>query len=320
MQEIIEFLRVREWFASKSALMIGIFLYCYIKSSDLNINRFSINLICYLIFISLFLAFGYVVNDFFDRDIDFQAGKKKVILLLPNWVCILILIAMIAGASGPILVIAGWKRKLVCAVLLTILLGFYYSAPPLRFKERGVLGLIVSSTAQRCMPLWVLYEFIPMNMQDFILWEVLSFFIGIRYILIHQRIDAQNDLKTGTITFATKYIHVVSIGIYLSFAMEIICLILLFAPWKNKIVLLLAAILFGYLLWQGFVIRKKFSENMFLTFSCVPLEDFYSFYLPVACLLILSIQYWKIVFFLLVFLLIMWDSQLKKWKLIFFNI
>lgn len=320
MQKVAEFLRIKEWFTSKCALMIGIFLYCCLKSGWTDTSGFWVAVTCYTVFVSLFLAFGYVINDFCDREIDRLAGKKKIITSMTQKTCIAILVIMVIGAACPMLIVGKSETGLVLAVLFTILLGTFYSAPPLRFKEKGIWGLIVSSAAQRCMPLWVMYEFIPVNIRDFVLWELLSFFIGLRYILIHQRIDAENDMKTGTVTFAMQHIKIVSLGIYLAFIIEIACLIFLFAPWSNILAVLCFFIMFVYLIWQGIVIKKKLGENMFLTFSCVPLEDLYNFFIPVAFSVGLMRYTWTGSLFLIFFVLVMWKFQWNKWKLLFFNI
>lgn len=320
MQKIIDFLRIKEWFTSKCSLMIGIFIYCYLKTGYAITYEFWLLLVSFIIFISFFLAFGYVINDFCDREIDKMAGKKKIIASLPYQVCILILVAMIVAAVCPILIVGRGKIQLIVAVAATIFWGMSYSAPPFRFKEKGIWGLIVSSIAQRCMPLWVLYELIPLSLKEFVLWETLSFFIGLRYILVHQRIDAQNDLKTGTVTFATRQINFVKKGIYLSFTVEILCLFLLFAPWEESSFLIVAGITCLYVIWQGLIVRKKLHENMFMTFSCVPLEDFYNFFIPAVYLGKLINYTWISIIFLFGFIVVMWKSQWEKWKFLFFNI
>ena len=176
MQKIMDFLRIKEWFTSKCSLMIGIFLYCYMKNTHKITGEFWLQLIAFVVFISSFLAFGYVINDFCDREIDILAGKKKIIATFPNWICIAILVIMVVIAAAPVLIVGHGKLKLVIAVFITIFAGMTYSAPPARFKEKGVWGLIVSSVAQRCLPLWVLYELIVVSLSDLVLWEILSFF------------------------------------------------------------------------------------------------------------------------------------------------
>lgn len=317
MQKIMDFLRIKEWFTSKCSLMIGIFLYCYMKNTHKITGEFWLQLIAFVVFISSFLAFGYVINDFCDREIDIMAGKKKIIATFPKWICIAILVIMVVIAAAPVLIVGHGKLKLVIAVFITILAGMTYSAPPARFKEKGVWGLIVSSVAQRCLPLWVLYELLVISLSDLALWEILSFFIGLRYILVHQRIDAQNDLKTGTVTFATRHIGMVGVGIYLSFFVEVTCLLLLFRPWNHVAAFCGMIVLILYVLWQMGIVRKKFGENIFMTFSCVPLEDFYNFIVPVIYMFKLAGYTKAGIILIVVFIIVMWKFQWEKWKLMF---
>ena len=124
-------------------------------------------------------------------------------------------------------------------------------------------------------------------------------------------------LKTGTVTFATRHIGMVGVGIYLSFFVEVTCLLLLFRPWNHVAAFCGMIVLILYVLWQMGIVRKKFGENIFMTFSCVPLEDFYNFIVPVIYMFKLAGYTKAGIILIVVFIIVMWKFQWEKWKLMF---
>ena len=112
-------------------------------------------------------------------------------------------------------------------------------------------------------------------------WGALGFLVGLRYILIHQAEDLENDIKSGTRTFVKKNGGSVRLLIYLCLGLEGIFLLLLFlwnlkAGWQ----LALLAVYLLQLCIAGGTIRFLYKENWLTSFLCVPLEDLYNFYLP----------------------------------------
>lgn len=198
-----KYLRVSEWISSKVTMMLGILAY-FICLNATPITTALQELVIYFLFLFTLSAVCYVLNDFFDLEIDKKAGKKKVIATMPKWLIWLTVILFAIVGNAPLFIFA--KNKVLCAILvaLTYLFGVCYSIPGLRFKERGVLGLVECSLAQHCVPLSILFVFESLTGWKLALWcgwFVLSFMNGLRYILIHQYIDRDNDKATNVHTF-----------------------------------------------------------------------------------------------------------------------
>lgn len=79
-QKIVRYLRLNEWYDSKVP-----FVLCYIwsgylrNSSSITTERYAEVFIAGAVFTSLFLAFGYMINDYADREVDAAADRKSVV-------------------------------------------------------------------------------------------------------------------------------------------------------------------------------------------------------------------------------------------------
>lgn len=283
MENIAKLLRLKEWYDSKVPMLMSILLYFYILNEKSTVSNFFVQYICYFIFIFLYLAFGYVINDYADMEIDRIAGKQKVITHLKKSQIILAIVILILLSVLPILIYNKFNFDIFLWIFLTFLLGASYSTMPFRFKEKGSVGLVVASTAQRCLPLLVARELIQMSNFLFVMWMLLSFILGIRYILIHQILDYENDKKANVVTFTTENLEKAKLGIYISFGIEIICLIIVLIPILSKsVVAFPLLIIYSIILAMTCMTIIKFmNQNCLMTFSFVPLEDLYNIYLPI---------------------------------------
>lgn len=286
MKNIISYLRIKEWLDSKVTFMIGILLlFCFCTNAGF--DEATVKTVAYLLYVSMFLAISYVANDFSDIEIDKKAGKKKVIADMPKWLIWFSLIAM--AAIGNIFIVICSEKRMLCIalVLLTYFLGLAYSSLGIRFKERGIWGLVECSFAQRCMPLFLIPVLLKFDTSLMILlsgWIVLSFIDGLRYIIIHQVNDLENDVATGVNTYVTKkrgnYRKLI-IGLLTS---EIIITFILLIPfWMSKTIFTIAFILmnFGLEYCIYVVIQKYAKKDIFLTYDSVPMEVFYNILFPI---------------------------------------
>jgi 4-hydroxybenzoate polyprenyltransferase len=83
------------------------------------------------------------------------------------------------------------------------LLAALYSLPPVRLKERFVLGWGASALAQRTLPLVIIFEALKGWDVVAVGLIVLSTLIGLRSIVVHQLRDRDNDRRSGVLTVAT---------------------------------------------------------------------------------------------------------------------
>lgn len=132
LKTIFKLLRVKDWRAYFSLLVFGFimaegFLF---PLSDI-ILFFSIGL--------LFLAFGFSINDFFDVKEDKEKNNNEINFPVQNKKNFLLSIFL--GLLG-LSLSALFGLKVFLFTLTTELIGFFYSAPPLRMKSRPFLDLI----------------------------------------------------------------------------------------------------------------------------------------------------------------------------------
>ena len=79
MKKIIDYFRVIEWYDSKIPFMLCGYIFNIILAGDRDVGDITIKFILYFIYLSAFLSFSYLINDYSDMEADKKAGKKKVI-------------------------------------------------------------------------------------------------------------------------------------------------------------------------------------------------------------------------------------------------
>lgn len=154
-----------------------------------------------LLLISLYgfyLMFGFLINDYFDRAIDVAAGKKRTIQELPHVLFILINCLVFSLILVHIIHFFLLGKVLFSIILSSsIFLGFFYCAPPPRFKSRGVVGIIINGLTEKALPVLAVFAFFDHFSVDTLLFVITSFSIHISEILTHQILDYESDLRTG---------------------------------------------------------------------------------------------------------------------------
>jgi 4-hydroxybenzoate polyprenyltransferase len=196
----------------------------------------------------------------------------------------------------------------------------FYSLPPLRFKERGILGLIVASIAQRSLPGLVFFATYRHWETDTLLFSFLYFFVGLRWIIAHQIWDFENDSNSGVRTFAAQIGKDRLTGLlkWLVFPVELALLAALIVYYFNRLPWLL--VLFGvYLvwLWLSFRSRRQAGRSLSLIASeWIPLADFYFILWPLSLSFYLALE--EPFFWIVFFLNILWQHWLITIRLQFF--
>lgn len=204
-------LKAYKWWHYKLPPLLGIAYYLIIVSNP------SISLGLALPTIGLFLValvgiagFGHVVNDLFDMKPDKIVGKYNAMQGLTTPQRGLALFLLLAASCLPWLYLpSNWRT--LALVALELLLFILYSAPPIRFKERGTLGILADALYGYTVPFlftWTTFNQLGLN-QPFT-WGMLclglwSLCAGVRGILDSQVRDVENDVKTGLTTFVTQH-------------------------------------------------------------------------------------------------------------------
>jgi len=198
--------RADDWWTSKASLLMG-FVYLFALWFHISFERFLPLALFSILVIAGFASFGYLSNDFFDKEKDRLAGKKNFLLDKPLFYQIGLAIVSIS------LIVMPWFFLPAAALsywLIGIQLSLFllYSCPPIRLKEKGAAGVLVDSLYAHAVPTilaaytFFLASFFFLPYIAFVLlflWQLLS---GIRNILIHQLEDKSSDTSSGTKTFA----------------------------------------------------------------------------------------------------------------------
>ena len=294
LSNVFKYLRTDDWLDSKVPFMISVAVFSYLyNESNMSYLETYAALGSYFLYVSMFLAFSYVINDFADMEIDKKAGKQKVMFKLPKTVVVLSMIMIVLTGILPMLFIVQEKIAFLAYTLFLYVTGAAYSVHwLLRFKERGLIGLIECSVAQRCLPLIPLIFLFTVNWIFFAIFIILSFINGLRYILIHQAVDYENDIKTGVKTFVTEGHNKYRTAIITAFVMEGVLftgvLIKLCSEHVYVIVIMVIYCVFEKII--ATVVTKYMNVDLFCTFLAVPLEALYNVLFPVMTALILTIS------------------------------
>lgn len=321
-KDLFAYLRTDDWLDSKVPFMLAIALifslYSHCNSSCL---KTYYTVAAFFLYISMFLAFSYVINDFTDMQIDKKAGKQKVMYRLPKPIVVVSMAFIFFLGIIPMLCITQEKAIFVGYSLVLYLTGAAYSVHwLLRFKERGLIGLIECSVAQRCLPLVALFFLYNIDVASFSVMIALSFINGLRYILIHQAVDYENDIKTGVRTFVSQGHNKYRSFIISAFILECILFLGIFIRLGMDYLWVLAAALF-YVIFEKIiatVVTRYMNVDLFCTFVAVPLEALYNCVFPLTIAMILTVIHVEYLGFVAFLLLLSFKSI--KGKLAFISV
>ena len=285
MNTVVRYLRADEWLSSKVVMMLGVCAcFAFRALSDCVIALGVI--VAFFVFCACFLSVSYVLNDFFDREVDRLAGKRKTIAGMPTVAVAASIVLLVVVGCAPVLLLT--QNRLVCIVVVGAVyaLGAAYSMPPARFKERGAVGLLECAIAQRCMPLLLLPCLLGFDIYlepAFWFWMFLSFLDGLRYILIHQLVDQENDRISGVTTYVGKASRPVRPLVASATLIELVICFVLTLPLARlqPFVVMLGFGCTVILEWCIYrVLHTYGGKDWLATFDSVPLEAYLSFVYP----------------------------------------
>jgi 4-hydroxybenzoate polyprenyltransferase len=179
----------------------------------------------FLLFSLAGTAYGYLVNDWADVDLDQRTGKRNVFSGVGRGKAAPVVVAALA-----LVVLLGlpfiWRPGFLSLWVAWGLIATFYSLPPVRLKERGVLGLVATIAAQQPLPAAMAFAVLG----RLYTWKVLVFiaYITLRGICSdvgHQMRDRERDEASGAATFAVRLGHAAIARIYgLSLELEALLL------------------------------------------------------------------------------------------------
>jgi len=159
----------------------------------------------FILFSTLMTGYGYLVNDLADVELDRRHGKSNAFRGVGRGKAALLVLAVLA--IGSLFALPFLARPWFALLwLFWILAATLYSMPPLRLKERGLIGLATTISAQQTLPTAILFAAFGQPVS----WGALVFVLfatgrGISSDVGHQRRDWSHDASTGTGTFAVRH-------------------------------------------------------------------------------------------------------------------
>ena len=282
--------RYQEWLTSKIPLYVTCILLSLYQLAEQGPIRDNIVFDSFLLYtqICLLSSFGYAINSFSDRKSDKLANKPNEFNLHSNSFGVTFVTFNVIFILLCSIYITSISYLYFLFLFLSIVSSWSYSCLPLRLKERGILGLITASLAQRFFPVMLINSTIGSWSAALNLIAILSLLIGLRYICAHQIEDYENDLKSNTRTYAvTEGINKIKlISRYVIYPLEIILLTLVLV-FLDYAALFCISFLLIYIF--SLIVNKQFYKLLDGA-SYFPFSPFYNFYMPVSlCIAISSI-------------------------------
>ena len=212
MQSAGKLIKTEKWWNDKAPPALGIAYFLMATSeNDIPLGLGVATLVAFMTSFIGVAGFGHIINDLYDVDNDRTAGKHNTMDGRTSLQTALIMLFLLALAWLPWFILPAnpWNLSLLG---LQLLLLSAYATPPLRLKVRAVPGVIVDALYAYTVPAlitWTTFGHIsgeppprPFLLATLIIW---SLFPGLRGILNHQCLDADNDARSGVTTFATQY-------------------------------------------------------------------------------------------------------------------
>lgn len=196
-------LRWRDWGIDKVPTFFLACFYCLLLGGDYSSAVFVDFGLCISLLISASI-FGYTLNDLADQNLDLAQGKPNCCrgITLPER------ILLIGGPAIAVFTITYLLRDRFMMVPLVgawFFMAAFYSLEPLRFKERGRIGLVVSVLCQFPLPLLMLFAvFGHSNALDVSVFVLYGAAKGAALDIGHQRHDYYRDFSTNTRTYAVR--------------------------------------------------------------------------------------------------------------------
>jgi len=258
----------------------------------------------FLVFFVLYGSFASILNDYWDKNVDLKANKIRPGANIKNYHVYLISVLFFILSSIFLWFFKGFVFEVMCWWLLMFFLAFFYSFPPLRFKEKPFFDVVVGSLIQRSLPVLLLFSVLDYNKLAGYLFSAVLFILGLRAMLMHQMEDFSSDRDSGITTltttrgveFSQKLIKI----LYLPEA-----LLLLFFSITVDTVNIKSLLLVYVIFWTSiylFFPRVRRSINIF-SLNEFPLSDFYYVWLPLYIAILVLLRTGDYTMVLLVLLL-----------------
>ncbi|MGH9673743.1 MAG: hypothetical protein ACRD44_11230 [Bryobacteraceae bacterium] len=256
-------------------------------------------------------AFGYGINEIADRGADQRAGKvnRAAGLSAASWTLFLLLTAASSMALSLI-----WAPDAAVPLFVAggLVLSTAYSAPPIRLKERGVLGLASAAAAQWVLPVLAIAAAEPRGWLRPATWSMalLGLAIGLRWIAVHQLHDTSVDRQSGVRTYASTGGRVWSLILGAFLAEVGLLSATLILTWPESVPAI-AALALG--LVHEFSLAESFRSRL-QSYQRAPLREYYFLLLPVSLALVRGLRHPDFLVLAVVCVILGWGYVLAMFR------
>ncbi len=202
-------LKIHRWWDGQLPLMMALVYF------ELSVSKHAPAVWYALLALVLFLvssvgiaSFGYLLNDYTDRDQDRQSGVHNLLARTRKRKIVIAFAAVILVSWAPWLALP-YNPGILALIAFEYFLFIAYSVKPIRLKERGLPGSAADSLYGYAVPLTVaLLLFAQICHNTVHWWQIVpviswSFVLGLRHIFVHQLKDSAHDEVTGAQTSVT---------------------------------------------------------------------------------------------------------------------
>lgn len=291
--KIFNVIRSQEWWAHKLPPLLAIG-YATALMSAVPLYRVALWIVFLLISLVVGAIYVSVINDITDLEEDLASGKTNRIQQIPSglrWIipAICILLGFIFGYFL-------YPDILSCFLYLSSWIVFsLYSIPPIRLKNRGILGVLADGCGSHVFTSLLMVASVSYMTEQKINWiwftsvGIWALCYGLRGILWHQFADRDNDIKVNLNTYASKiHPNAFKKKARLLIAIELIALTVLLSQLAliTPIVALILYFILVYIRYDRYknqiVLVLKKDEQPFQ----ILMADYYQMLLPVSLLLL----------------------------------
>lgn len=284
--------RISNWWNYIFPPILGI-AYLTILTNQGNLAENWFTLIMFFISFLFTASFGFFLNDITDIEEDTKANKQNFSSKLSPRIRYSLLITILLFAIIPWFYIKNLYPSILFFVMQVSLL-FLYSVKPFRVKQYPFLAILADTLYSSFVP--ALIALLLFNLKLYIfpysyIFVLIMFFLrGLRNIMVHQIIDAKNDIKTNTntlvIVYGEKIVYKILSFVLLPLEIVLISLLCVFLILNLRFSWLIIPMLIVFYAIKLF--DAKAEKNKTLKMQII--NDFYEDILPFTILILLSIQ------------------------------
>ena len=299
LKNTINLTRAKDWRLSFIPLIFGnLYLWLILFKISFDFK------ILWILFLSLttsfgFAALGYFINEFFDKEDDFIAGKINKLQILDAYKQIILFVCILLFTFIPWAFLPFNKISIVL-ITIQVLLFIIYASYPFRLKINKYLSGIIDSMYAYTIPLLLsYYTFYLVSRSDsfnpliLFTYSLLLLITGYRNITIHYINDIFKDKRVGLVTLP-RHIGVKKTDSLLKICLlleAIILFVFIMLIGQNYTGFYLLLFPFAYKLYKGFsqylILKNKYIVTNFIRH--IP-DAYFQYYFPISILLLLIIS------------------------------